>query len=37
MEKFKLNDGRMMPSVGIGTYLLNPTEAENSVLEALKA
>ena len=36
MEKFKLNDGNMMPSVGIGTYLLNPTEAENSVLEALK-
>lgn len=36
MEKFKLNDGNMMPSVGIGTYLLNHIEAENSVLEALK-
>lgn len=36
MEKFKLNDGRDMPSVGIGTYLLSPDEAEASVKEALK-
>ena len=36
MEKFKLNDGREMPSVGIGTYLLSPDEAEASVKEALK-
>ena len=36
MEKFKLNDGRDMPSVGIGTYLLSPDEAEVSVSEALK-
>ena len=36
MEKFKLNDGRVMPSVGIGTYLLSPDEAEASVAEALK-
>ncbi len=36
MEKFKLNDGRDMPSVGIGTYLLSPDEAEASVSEALK-
>ena len=36
MEKFKLNDGRVMPSVGIGTYLLSPDEAEASVKEALK-
>ena len=36
MEKFKLNDGREMPSVGIGTYLLSPDEAETSVKEALK-
>jgi diketogulonate reductase-like aldo/keto reductase len=36
MEKFKLNDGRVMPSVGIGTYLLSPDEAEASVREALK-
>ena len=27
MEKFKLNDGRVMPSVGIGTYLLSPDES----------
>ena len=36
METFKLNDGRLMPSVGIGTFLLSPDEAEKSVLEALK-
>ena len=36
MEKIKLNDGREMPSVGIGTYLLSPDEAETSVKEALK-
>ena len=36
MEKFKLNDGREIPSVGIGTYLLSPDEAEASVKEALK-
>ncbi len=36
MENFKLNDGREIPSVGIGTYLLSPDEAEESVLAALK-
>ena len=36
MEKLKLNDGREMPSIGIGTYLLSPDEAEASVKEALK-
>ena len=36
MEKIKLNDGREMPSVGIGTFLLSPDEAETSVAEALK-
>lgn len=36
MEKMKLNDGNVMPSVGIGTYLLSPDEAEASVAEALK-
>lgn len=36
MKEFKLNDGRVMPSVGIGTYLLSPDEAERSVKEALK-
>lgn len=37
MENIKLNDGRVMPSVGIGTFLLSPDEAEESVKEALKA
>ncbi|MBR2708073.1 MAG: aldo/keto reductase [Bacilli bacterium] len=36
MEKFKLNNGVEMPSIGIGTYLLSPDEAEASVTEALK-
>ena len=36
MKKIKLNDGNVMPSVGIGTYLLSPEEAEASVAEALK-
>lgn len=32
----KLNNGIEMPSVGIGTFLLSPRDAENSVKEALK-
>ena len=36
MKEFKLNNGVMMPSVGIGTFLLEPSDAENSVREALK-
>ena len=36
MKKFVLNNGLEMPSVGIGTYLLAPSDAQNSVREALK-
>lgn len=36
MKEFKLNNGVLMPSIGIGTYLLEPAEAYNSVLNALK-
>ena len=36
MKEIKLNDGNVMPSVGIGTYLLSPDEAEESVKVALK-
>ena len=36
MKNFKLNNSVLMPSVGIGTYLLEPADAENSVREALK-
>lgn len=36
MKEFKLNNGVLMPSVGIGTFLLQPNEAYNSVLSALK-
>ena len=32
----KLNNGIEMPPVGIGTFLLSPQDAENSVKEALK-
>lgn len=36
MKEFKLNNGIKMPNVGIGTFLLEPSDAENSVREALK-
>lgn len=36
MEYLKLNNGVMMPNVGIGTFLLSPDEAKYSVSEALK-
>ena len=36
MEYITLNNGIECPAVGIGTYMLSPAEAENSVREALK-
>ncbi len=36
MEYAKLNNGLECPVVGIGTFMLSPAEAENSVREALK-
>ena len=36
MEYVKLNDDVKIPLLGIGTFTLSPTEAENSVLNALK-
>ena len=36
MKEFVLNNTVKMPSVGIGTFLLEPSDAENSVYEALK-
>ena len=36
MKEFVLNNGVKMPNVGIGTFLLEPKDAENSVYEALK-
>ena len=36
MKEFILNNGVKIPSVGIGTFLLAPADAENSVREALK-
>ena len=36
METIKLNNSRECPIIGIGTFLLKPDEAENSVREALK-
>ena len=35
MKELKLNNGITMPSVGIGTFLLEPEDAENSVYQAL--
>lgn len=36
MIEYKLSNGITIPSVGIGTFLLEPPDAENSVREALK-
>lgn len=36
MEYFDLNNGTKIPVVGIGTFLLKPDDAENSVESALK-
>ncbi len=36
MEALLLNNGIKCPSIGIGTFMLSPAEAENSVREALK-
>ncbi|MBQ6623812.1 MAG: aldo/keto reductase [Mogibacterium sp.] len=36
MEYITLNNGIKCPVVGIGTFMLSPAEAENSVREALK-
>ena len=36
MKEFKLNNNLLMPNVGIGTFLLEPNDAYNSVLNALK-
>lgn len=36
MEYIELNNGIKMPNVGIGTFMLKPVDAENSVYEALK-
>ena len=36
MEYITLNNGVKCPAAGIGTFMLSPTEAENSVREALK-
>ena len=36
MEYISLNNGVQCPAVGIGTFMLSPADAENSVREALK-
>ena len=36
MEKIKLNNDSECPIIGIGTFMLSPADAENSVREALK-
>ncbi len=36
METVKLNNGLECPTIGIGTFMLSPSDAENSVREALK-
>ncbi|MCC8192151.1 MAG: aldo/keto reductase [Ruminococcus sp.] len=36
MEYVTMNNGRKCPVIGIGTYMIGPTDAERSVREALK-
>ena len=36
MEKIQLNNGQECPVIGIGTFMLAPADAQNSVREALK-
>ena len=36
MESIKLNNSLECPVIGIGTFMLAPADAENSVREALK-
>ena len=36
MEYVKMNNGKNCPSIGIGTFMIAPSDAENSVREALK-
>jgi diketogulonate reductase-like aldo/keto reductase len=36
MEQIQLNNGTMIPAAGIGTFLMQPDEAEAAVLMALK-
>ena len=36
METIKLNNGIECPAIGIGTFMLSPADAQNSVREALK-
>lgn len=36
MEYLKLNQGKKMPLVGFGTFLLNGFDCENAVLNAIK-
>ena len=36
MDYIALNNGLKCPVVGIGTFMLSPADAENSVREALK-
>ena len=36
METIRLNNGLTCPVIGIGTYMLAPADAQNSVREALK-
>ncbi len=36
MENIRLNNGLSCPVIGLGTYMLSPADAENSVREALK-
>ena len=35
MEYSELNDGNKMPSIGLGTFMMSPEQAEDAVYNAL--
>ena len=37
MKYVKLNDGNKMPMVGLGTFLMQPNDAEEAVYHAIKS
>jgi diketogulonate reductase-like aldo/keto reductase len=36
MQSIKLNDGHVIPALGIGTFTLSPDDAENAVIHAIQ-
>lgn len=37
MNYIELNDGNKMPQIGLGTFMMQPVDAEEAVYNAIKA